>query len=261
MTQFRVLFQKEWRENVRNYKILWIPLVFILFAILEPVTQYFLPQLLDSLGNLPDGAVIEFPEPSPGEILANIIGQYQFIGLLVLILAYMGAVAGERRSGTATLLYVRPLSYGAYYMSKWVAANLIAVGSVLFGLLAGYYYTALFFGQVEIGSFLQFAGTYCLWIILVVTVILTASAWMPNGGLAAAVSFVLLLFMQLVDGLLGAYWTVSPFKVPTYAAQWLWAGPETGAYWWSVAITVLLIVVIAAFGAWMSKKNAAKVKV
>lgn len=261
MTQFRVLFQKEWQESFRNYKILWIPLVFILFAILEPVTQYFLPQILDSVGNLPEGAVIEFPEPSPGEILASIIGQYQLIGLLVLILAYMGAVAGERRSGTATLLYVRPLSYGAYFMSKWVMTNIVAVGSVLLGLLAGYYYTALFFGGVETGSFLQFAGTYCLWIVLVVTVILTASAWMPNAGLAAAVSFVLLLFLQLVDGLLGAYWTVSPFKVPSYAAQWLWGEPDAGAYWWSVVVTMLLIGAIAAFGIWISKKNAAKVKV
>lgn len=102
MTQFNVLLKKEWRENFRNYKVFWIPIVFILFGIIEPMTNYFMPQILDSVGNLPDGAVIEIPPPEPEEILVAVMGQYQLIGILVLVLAYMGSVAGERKNGTAT---------------------------------------------------------------------------------------------------------------------------------------------------------------
>ena len=55
MSNFSVLFQKEWRENVRNFKILWIPLVFILFGISEPLTNYYLSQILNAVGNMPEG--------------------------------------------------------------------------------------------------------------------------------------------------------------------------------------------------------------
>ena len=42
MSGFTTLLQKEWRENTRNFKILWIPLVFIIFGVLEPITNHFL---------------------------------------------------------------------------------------------------------------------------------------------------------------------------------------------------------------------------
>lgn len=261
MNQWGVLFQKEWRENLRNYKIFWIPAVFILFGIMEPVTNYFLPQILDSVGNLPEGAVIEIPPPEPAQILAAVLGQYQFVGMLVLVLAYMGAIAGERKSGTATLLYVRPLSFASYFFSKWMMAGLIALMSVWLGLLSAYYYTFLLFEQVDFVKFLQFAATYSLWILLLVSIVLAASAAMPNPGLAAAIALALIFLAQLADGLLGTYWTVSPVKIPSYAAQWLADGPVRADFWWAMGIAVLLIALAIAFGIWMSRKNAATAKV
>lgn len=261
MNQFGILFHKEWRENLRSYKIFWIPIVFILFGILEPVTNYFLPQLLDSLGNLPEGAVIELPVPKPEEILQAVIGQYQLIGMAILILAYMGTIAGERKSGTATLLYVRPLSFRDYFLSKWLMASITGVISVWLGLLAAYYYIFLLFDQVEIIPFLQFAGTYSVWILLVVTIVLASSAAMPNAGLAAAVSLALVFFMQIVDSLVGAYWTFSPMKIPAYAAQWLYGEPDLSDYWWTLGIAFALILALLSFGTWMAKKKAPTAKV
>lgn len=261
MNQLGILFQKEWRENLRNYKLFWIPAVFILFGILEPVTNYFLPQILDSVGNLPDGAVIEIPPPEPAQILTAVLGQYQFVGMLVLVLAYMGTIAGERKSGTATLLYVRPLSFASYFFSKWLMAALIALMSVGFGLLAAYYYTFLLFERVDFVKFIQFGATYSVWILLVVSIILAASAALPNSGMAAAMTLALIFLAQLADGLLGAYWTVSPVKIPSYAAQWLADGPVRADFWWSTGIAVLLIAIALAFGIWMSRKKAAAAKV
>ena len=71
MSQFTVLFQKEWKESVRNLKWVWIPIVFILLGIMEPITTYFLPQILESAGNMPDGAVFQLPEMTPGQILVQ----------------------------------------------------------------------------------------------------------------------------------------------------------------------------------------------
>ncbi|MGM0896292.1 MAG: ABC transporter permease subunit [Bacillota bacterium] len=261
MKQFSTLLLKEWRENIRNYKVFWIPIVFILLGATEPLSNYYMPQILDAAGGLPEGAVIEFPEPEPAQLLVAVMGQFQMIGMLVLVLAYMGSIAGERKNGTATLLYVRPLSFISYFLSKWVMVSLVALISVWAGFLAGYYYTAVLFSALPFGDFLPFVGTYSLWILLLVTLILFASAAMPNAGLAAALSLAALLILQLVDSIFGSRWDWSPLKLPNYAASFLDIGPDTGAFAGALMLTVLCIFGLAALGIWFSKKHRAKAKV
>lgn len=57
-----VLLQKEWRENARNFKLYWIPIVFIIFGIIEPITNHYLPEIMKSVGNLPEGAEFTWPQ-------------------------------------------------------------------------------------------------------------------------------------------------------------------------------------------------------
>ncbi|WP_394190025.1 ABC transporter permease [Paenisporosarcina quisquiliarum] len=260
MKDLLVLFQKEWRENTRNYKVLWIPLIFVFFGITEPVTNHYLPQILEAVGNIPEGAMFPFPEFTAAQILMSTMGQYQFIGMLVLVLGFMGTISRERKNGTGTLLYVRPISFFSYFLSKWKVVSIIAVGSVWLGLLTSWYYTELLFGNVPASDFFAFAGTYSVWILFVVTVVLAASAWLPTGG-AAGVSLALVLVIQIIDSLLGTYWTVSPWKISTYATQWLTGSPNMGDFWWSMAVTIIAIIALMIFGTWMSKRNASKTKV
>jgi len=260
MRDLVILFQKEWRENTRNFKILWIPLVFIFFGLSEPLTSYYLPQILEAVGNIPEEAMFAFPEFTPAQVLMATMGQYQFIGMLVLILGFMGTISRERKNGTGTLLYVRPISYVSYFLSKWKVVGIIALGSVWLGLLTSWYYTGQLFGNIPAIDFLAFAGTYSVWILFVVTVVLAMSAWLPTGG-AAGLSLALVVFVQLVNSLLGTYWTISPWKVSTYATQWLTGAPDISDFWWTIALTIIFIVVLVIFGIWMSKRNASKTKV
>ncbi|KYG59754.1 ABC transporter permease subunit [Planococcus maritimus] len=261
MKQFSALLLKEWRENLRNYKIFWIPIVFILLGITEPLSNYYLPQILDATGGLPEGAVIELPDPEPEQLMVAVMGQFQLIGMLVLVLAYMGSIAGERRNGTATLLYVRPLSYVSYFLSKWLMASAVALLSVWAGFLAGYYYTAVLFSAVPFGEFLAFAATYSVWIVLVVTLVLFASASMPNGGLAAGLTLAALLILQLIHSLFGSQWDWSPFRLPNYAASFLDIGPDAVALAWTLALSLVCLLILATMGIWFAKRNRAKTKV
>ena len=260
MRDLVVLFQKEWRENTRNFKILWIPLVFIFFGLSEPLTSYYLPQILEAVGNLPEGTVFPFPDFTPAQVIMATMGQYQFIGMLVLVLGFAGTVSRERKNGTGTLIYVRPISYFSYFLSKWKVIGTIALVSVWLGLLTTWYYTELLFGNVEATDFFAFAGTYSVWILFVVTIVVAMSAWLPTGG-AVAVSLLFVLVLQIVDSLLGAYWTISPWKVTIYATEWLTGSPDAIDFWWSIAVTLIAIVALMIFGVWMSKRNASKTKV
>lgn len=133
--------------------------------------------------------------------------------------------------------------------------------SVWSGLLAAYYYTFLLFERVDFTKFLKFGATYSLWILLIVSLVLLMSAALPNAGLAAAGSLLLIFVFQLIDGLLGTYWTVSPLKIPGYAAQWLLDGPKPEDFWWTIGIGILLVFAMILAGIRSSKANASKTKV
>ena len=82
------------------------------------------------------------------------ISQYQFIGMLVVTLGFSGIIARERKNGSATLLYVRPIAYSSYVYSKLVMMCILIIGSVVLGLLANLYYTYVLFGAVGAGAFI-----------------------------------------------------------------------------------------------------------
>ncbi|WP_313894337.1 ABC transporter permease subunit [Psychrobacillus sp.] len=260
MTNFSVLFQKEWRENVRNFKILWIPLVFLLIGITEPLMNYYLPQILGAVGNMPDGAVFQLPEFTPEQILMTTIGQYQIIGMLVVTLGFAGIIARERKNGTATLLYVRPISYFSYVSSKLFIMSIIVIGSVILGILASLYYTYILFGAVDASSFIGFLGTYIVWLLFVISIVLFSSA-VFSTGIASAVSLLLVIFAQLIDGLLGTYWTISPYKLPMYAGYVLTGSADVTPFVWSLVVTILVSVVLIIGAVFFAKRNVAKAKI
>lgn len=260
MGSLSVLLQKEWRENCRNFKILWIPLVFIIFGIMEPLTNYYLPEIMKSVGNMPEGTEFMWPELQGEEIFVSLIGQYQSIGILVIVLAFMGSIAGERKSGTATLLYVRPISFQNYFLSKWLVVNGIVIGSVVLGFLTAWYYITILYDYIQWIQVLQFISIYSLWLIFVVTVTLALSAAFTTG-ITATLTLFIVLILPIIDSLIGQYWTISPLKLATYAAYVFEEGADFSNLWWSLLMTVILTVVLIVFGIFMSKRNAAKTTV
>ena len=215
---------------------------------------------MKSVGNMPEGSEFLWPEFTGEEIFMSLLGQYQFIGILVIVLAFMGSISGERKTGTATLLYVRPISFRAYFLSKWVVINGIVLASVWLGFFAAWYYISILFNSVNAGEVFRFIAVYSLWIVFVVTAVLAFSASFSTG-VAATLSLLLTFVFQIVDSLIGAYWTISPWKLPLYATSVFNGNTDTTGFWWSVCITIIAVLVLAFVGVAMSKRNAAKTTV
>jgi len=260
MINFSILFQKEWRENVRNFKILWIPLVFILFGISEPLTYYYLPQILNAVGNMPSDMAFQLPEYTPEQIIMSTIGQYQLIGMLIVAFGFAGIIARERKNGTATMLYVRPISYNGYVFSKLAIMGILIVGSACVGLLANLYYTYVLYGAVDSIAFIGFLGTYSIWLLFAISVVICCSAAFSTG-IASVVSIFFLVIVPVVDGLLGTYWTISPWKLPMYAGQILNSNLDKTPFIWSLIITLAVVLLLVVGAAYIAKRNVAKAKI
>ena len=166
----------------------------------------------------------------------------------------------ERKTGKGKRLYVRAISVRAYFLSKWVVINGIVLASVWLGFFAAWYYISILFNNVNAGEVFGFLATYSLWIMFVVTVVLAFSA-LFSTGVAATLSLLLTFVFQLVDSLIGAYWTISPWKLPQYATSVFSENTDAAGFWWSVCITVIAILVLAFIGVTMSKRNTAKTTV
>lgn len=260
MQQFKALLVKEWRESVRSFKILWIPLVFILLGISDPLLNYFMEDILQTVGNMPDGFMMSMPELQPADLLIASTSQFQTIGLLVLITAYIGSVSRERQNGTATLLYVRPMSFATLFFSKWIVAGSIAIISAVAGYAGSMYYTALLYGTVDLSKFLAMLGTYCVWLLFVMALTVAMSAAFQTS-VAAAITIILIPVGLLIDTLIGSFWSVTPWKLTQYGTGLLTDSVLMKNYWFTLLVVLLLMVLIVIIGIKMSKKNIRYLKV
>ena len=260
MQQFKALFLKEWRESVRSFKLLWIPLVFILLGISDPIMNYFMEDILKAVGNMPEGFMMTLPEFQPADLLMASTGQFQSIGLLVLIAAYIGIFSRERQNGTATLIYVRPVSFTAMYMSKWMVASIIAMISAIAGYAGSMYYTALLYGTVDWMKFFAMLGTYCLWLLFVMAVTVAMSAAF-NTSIAAAVTIVIISLGLFIDSLFGGFWSVTPWKLANYGLALLTDSVLLKTYWLTVLMVVGLTILSIVLGIVMSRRNMRQLKI
>lgn len=254
MTQFNVLLKKEFLECWRSFKLLWIPLVFVFLGVSDPLLNYYLEDILAVVGNVPEGFQMPLPEFKPADLLLASTGQFQLIGLIVLISVFIGSVSRERQNGTVTLIYVRPISAMSIYMSKWVMASVVGILSATLGYAASMYYTAILYGTVELGDFLAMLLTYFAWILFVMAITVTMSAAFQTG-IAAAIAIIVLPIGLLIDSVIGSFWAWTPWKLANYGVGIVAGTVDTDDYSVTLGITICLTVVFILVGIWNTNRN------
>ncbi|TKC15273.1 ABC transporter permease [Robertmurraya kyonggiensis] len=224
MKNYLTLLQKELTESFRNGKWIWLPIAFMIIGITQPITTYYMPQILENAGNIPEGTVIEIPTPSGVEVLASTLSQYGMIGSLLFVLSAMGVIDNERQNGALTLVMVRPVTAIQYIASKWTGQVLIALTSFLLSYGLTFYYTNLLFEQVKwelvITSFL----IYSLWIIFIFSVTILAGTFIKSASGISAVSISFVGGLSVISNLFTKFTTWSPTNLRTHASAILMEG-------------------------------------
>lgn len=248
MTQWSVLYRKEVTEMWRSFRWLWVPIVFILLGAMQPVTTYYLPQILEVAGGLPEGAVISIPMPDGGQMMAEVLNQFGSIGILVLVLAGMGIVAGEKQHRYVSLIMVRPVSHGSFISAKWAAYLTLGISALVAGVLVAWYYTDLLIGKVDPLQLLLGTAWYAVWLIFIMTLTVLISTWLKSGGAAAFISLIMTIGVSVLTGLLERYMMWSPARMSTHATLQLIQGePGDHAAWalLGAMLTIALLLTVA----------------
>ena len=260
MKQFGLLLRKEFQESWRNFRMLWIPIVFISLGIMDPLTNYYMEDILNAVGYLPEDMMMTWPEFTAADILLATTTQFQMVGLIVFVAVFASGISKERQNGTATFLYVRPLEHSSYFLSKWVASVVIAVLSVIVGYATSVYYTTILFGDLPFDGVLKMIGTYSLWMMFVLAFTLCLSA-MFKTAVAMGISLTLVIVGSLFDPIIGKYWVYSPMKLANYGVEFLTEGPDATYFNATLGITIALTIICIVVGIYFSKKNASTTKI
>ncbi|RYG73262.1 ABC transporter permease [Lentibacillus lipolyticus] len=242
--QWLTLLQKEMTENVRNVKWIWVPLIMILIAIMDPLSNYYLPQIIDAAGGMPEGAEIQLPDYQPSDIVMMSLGQFSSIGVLIIALMTMGTISGERKSGVSELILVKPVSYVNYISSKWTAAVLLTLVSFSLGMVASWYYINLLFGELSFGALMQVLFFYGLWLMLVVSLSIFYNTLCRTPGLVAFLTIATIVLMNLVTTIFSHLLDWSPNKIANYIQQLLISGSVPSELIGAAIVTIVMSAVL-----------------
>ncbi|PKR76947.1 ABC transporter permease [Halalkalibacillus sediminis] len=253
--QWMVIFKKELLENWRNFKWVWVPIVFIIFAIMDPITTYYLPRIMESVGGMPDGAVIDIPMPSPPEALMMSYGEIGLIGVLIIVVISMGLISSEIKSGVYELILSKPVHYSNYITAKFASMFLLVSISIVLGVVAAWYYVNVLFGDLGLVETLVSVLFYLAYILLLLAIVMFFNTIFKSQGLVAFVSIFVIIVLNVVTNIYKHMATWSPMLISDYIGAYLFSGQMETEIWWStlIAIGLAVVLLIAAIGTLKNK--------
>ncbi|MCM1989933.1 ABC transporter permease [Oceanirhabdus seepicola] len=216
---------KETKELCKNYKILIMPLIFTLLALMQPITIKMLPNLLKNSGDLPKGTVIQIADPLVSDVLSGLLGQFAQLGIIVIILMVMGTIAGERSLDITAMVLVKPIGRAKYYFAKIFTYSVLVIFSTYIALVVSAYYTEIIFGEISWAHILLGTTVYLPNLLLVIAVVIFFSSFFKSQMAVAGAAFISYILFSTIPQYLGEFInSISPNKLSVCASNILVGG-------------------------------------
>ena len=139
------LIKKELQEQLKTYKLPIVAGVFtVLFGLGLPLMIHYL-----NIHIVVGDAELEMPVMTGVEVLGAYAGHLELWGVLTVILIGMGAIARERKSGTAAMTLCKPVGRGAFVIAKLVGLGVTFFISLGLAGLVCYNFTYILFEEVN----------------------------------------------------------------------------------------------------------------
>lgn len=245
MLRWSVLLRKEWLEARRSYKLLWIPVVFILLGMIQPLTSYFLPQILQMAGGLPEGMNVTLPEYTAEEVLSSTLtNQFDQLGLIIMVIGMMGIIVSDKNNGMLTFILTRNTTLAEYLMSKWISQAVIVAGAVGAGFVMASLYTSYLYSLVPLTRIVAGLGIYYVWFLFMLTVTLTLGALLSRSSAVAVISIFVLILMRAVAAIKTEFQIFNPAYMTNHAVNIITTGKVSPHFLTTTAVTLFLIIAL-----------------
>ncbi len=250
--KIKALLKKELLEILRTYKIYVIPVIFLFFGLLSPITAKIMPDLLKSMAG---EFKIELPPSTWHDSYGQFFKNLNQIGLLAVILTTMGTVADEKARGTALLVLARPISRHAFILSKWMGNITLLIFSIASSYVACTYYTYVLFPQTNVGASLEATLLFLIYAVFISSLTIFASSITASnigaGGIAIAGFFV----TSILPSLHKSFAKYSPGALTALEMKIINGSATIGSASWAIIITTILSVALVTLGSYIFSKQ------
>ncbi|MGG3452127.1 ABC transporter permease [Domibacillus aminovorans] len=246
MNKFIVLIKKEFVQMVRDFKVIWLPIVFIFLGITQPIVTHYLPSILGALGG-GQGITIDpsMTAQKGGEVLASTLGsQFDQLGLMILAISMMGIIQTDKANGMLAFILTRPVTVISYIAGKIVSNYLIAAFSVAIGYFASYLYVNYLFTDVPFSHMITALVFYLVWVLFIVSFTTMISTIFNSQGIIALISIVFLIGCRIIVGLSTVIDFVNSASMSKHAMEVLITGSVNSKAIDNALVTLVWIVLI-----------------
>ena len=242
MKGFTPLFKKELREQLKLYRLVIVGSIFLFFGLSAPLTLKYLPEILKMAGD--QGMNIQLPVATAAMSFSSYAGNIGQIGALIAVLVAMGCIANELKSGTAVMTLSKPVSRGAFVITKLLALSLTFVVSIAVASSVCLGYTVWLIQGAAVMPYLGLNVMLGVFLVfcLAVTVLFSSlyKSSLAAGGIALGVI--------IVQGIISAVPVIGKY-MPGKLLDWgnnLLVSSDL-SYWWALGITLAAIVACVYF--------------
>lgn len=173
MRYFWIFFKKECKEHFKNYKLLLLFSICLIFSILSPVTAKIMPDVFASMDF--GGIDMTMSDSTFIDSYIQFFKNFNSIFPIVLILLFSGNMNGELNVGSALLLFAKGLPRTAFLAAKFCVQTIFMTIGYILSVAVFWGYTQFLFPDQAPQQF--FLSMFCLWLffLLLLAVMLLAS--------------------------------------------------------------------------------------
>lgn len=257
MNHLSVLLKKEWLEARRSYKLLWFPMVFMFLGMIQPLSTYYLPQILKMAGGLPDGVKITMPKLTAEKVLSSTLtDQFDQLGLIFIVIAMMGIIVSDKNNGMLTFILTRNTTLGHYLVSKWMSQAAIIAGSMAAGMIIATLYTNYLYSPIPLARIATGLGVYYVWCLFMLTLTLMMGCFLSKSSAVAAISIFILILMKTLVAFGSGFQVFNPSYLTHHAGHIMVTGYALPQLLTTAVTTIFLIVIFLLFSRYyLSKKE------
>lgn len=258
MTSFYILTKKEYVQMFREFKLIWLPLVFMFLGATQPVVTYYLPSILAALGGN-QGITIDpaMTQQDGAQVMAATLGsQFDQLGIMVIVIALMGIIQSDKANGMLDFILTRPVTVGSYIGGKLFSNFLFVAFSVTFGYFVSFVYAHFLFSHMPLLDMIFAIIFYLLWVLFIIAFTTMVSTIFNGQGVIALISIVSLLVLKILSGLHPIMDLLNPAGMSQQAMLVLITGSVDSYLYGNMLITfiwIALMVMVSHY--WISGKK------
>ncbi|PEJ56825.1 hypothetical protein CN540_29405 [Bacillus toyonensis] len=258
MNNLIVLIKKEYVQMLRDFKVIWLPVVFIFLGATQPVVTHYLPSILEALGG-GQGITIDssMTAQKGGEVLASTLGsQFDQLGLMILVISMMGIIQTDKANGMLAFILTRPVTVTSYIVGKIVSNYLMAAFSVTIGYFTSYLYVNYLFTAVPFSYMITGLIFYLIWVLFIVSFTTMISAIFHSQGIIALISIGFLIGCRIIVGLSPIMDPVNPASMSKHAMETLVKGLVNSNAIGNVLLTIVsILLTLFVTNYWIANKK------